>query len=284
MLQNLFAFHGSRDPHMFLKHFLHIHDIVLRGNLPGGHHGLVDLGIQVIVLVEYIGNTARHARRKVLANRAQNQCLTARHILTAMIAAALDHCIGSGIADAEPLACGSADISAARGCPVQGDISDNDVRILAEPGRLRRIDHKLAAGKSLSEIVVAVALQLQRQPLRDERAEALAARSLTADVEGIVRKRIAVPLRDLRAEDRAECPVCIADTQAQRRLLTLLKRMSELFKKDLLIQCVLQLEVIDLLRVKCDAHLPRVIRIVQDRRQINLLPPLRQIVAHLEQI
>ena len=60
--------------------------------------------------------------------------------------------------------------------------------------------------------------------------------------------------------------------------------MTELFEKHLLVQRVLQPEVIDFLRVKCDTHLPRVIRIVQDRRQIDLLPLLRQIVAHLEQI
>ena len=51
---------------------------------------------------------------------------------------------------------------------------------------LRRIYDQLSAGKALSEVVVAVADQLQCQSLRDKCAKALSARTVTFNSIGIL--------------------------------------------------------------------------------------------------
>ena len=56
---------------------------------------------------------------------------------------------------------------------------------------LGRIDDQLAAGKALAQVVVAVALQLQGQPLGDEGTKALSAAAVAVDDEGILRQAVA---------------------------------------------------------------------------------------------
>ena len=53
---------------------------------------------------------------------------------------------------------------------------------------LGRIDHQLAAGEALAEVVVGVPLQLQGQALGQEGAEGLAAAAGTLDGEGVLRQ------------------------------------------------------------------------------------------------
>ena len=69
---------------------------------------------------------------------------------------------------------------------------------------LRRIYNELAARKSFSEIIVAVAPEFKRQSFRDKCAEALTARTAADHLAGIFRKRIAVLLGDFRTERRSQ--------------------------------------------------------------------------------
>ena len=96
------------------------------------------------------------------------------------------------IADTETLAGNPVDECLTAGCAKQCDVSDNDVFVLLELRTLRRIYCQLTAGQSLSEVVVAVALQFQCQTLWNECAEALTAGAVTLDNECVVLQIIVI--------------------------------------------------------------------------------------------
>lgn len=56
-----------------------------------------------------------------------------------------------------------------------------------KPGLIRRIDGQLSAGETLAEVVVAVAAQGQGETSGQKRPEALAARPLAVDGDGVLR-------------------------------------------------------------------------------------------------
>ena len=117
---------------------------------------------------------------------------------------------------------------------------------------LRRINDQFSTGKSLSEVVVAVTDQFQCQSLRNKRTKAL-----TACAVAFYRIRYLLP-------DRPDIVLVISDPKivpnARSVFLTSIsilrfcarfkRRASSLCQKHLLIQRLLQLEIIDLLRIK----------------------------------
>ena len=77
----------------------------------------------------------------------------------------------AGIAHAEAFARNTGNEGAAACCAVERDIADDDVLSrLKRAGPIRKNDQP-AAGKPLSEIVVAVALERKRHALRQKRTE-----------------------------------------------------------------------------------------------------------------
>ena len=88
-----------------------------------------------------------------------------------MVAHALHDGGRAGVAHAEALARDARDERLAARRAVERHVADDDVFVRAEGAALRREERELAAGEALAEAVVAVALEPERQPLRDERAE-----------------------------------------------------------------------------------------------------------------
>src|SRR5258707_12223306 len=76
-------------------------------------HGEVAARREAAVLVEHVGDAARHAGREVAARRPDHHHDAARHVLAAVIAGALDHRDGAGIANREALAGDAAEIDLA---------------------------------------------------------------------------------------------------------------------------------------------------------------------------
>ena len=114
-----------------------------------------------------------------------------------MIADALRHHRGSGVADAEPLSRHSVYEGFAAGSPVEGHVSDNHVLLRRLGGPVGRSDDKLSSGESLAEVVVAVAPKGDGQAPGDERAEALSAGAAAVDPVGILRQPFRIAPGDL---------------------------------------------------------------------------------------
>ena len=114
------------------------------------HLLLVQPQVQVVVLVQHVGDAAGHARREVLARGAQNDHPAAGHVLAAVVAHALHHGHRAGVADAEPLTGHAVDVGTAAGGAVQGHVAHDDVLTGFELGALGGIEDQLAAGEALA--------------------------------------------------------------------------------------------------------------------------------------
>src|SRR5699024_9504649 len=112
-------------------------------------------------LIKNVSHTAAHAGRKVLSGLTNNQNFSTCHIFTAMVAHALHNGSRAGVTNAETLARHTVDVGFTAGRSVQSHISYDNIFIRLKPDALRRVNDQLAAGQSLSEIVIAVADQFQ---------------------------------------------------------------------------------------------------------------------------
>ena len=155
----------------------------------GGHHFLVEADVEIVSFIQHVGDASAHSGGEVLCRcgrgppRGRRSCIRSRgrprlppRPRTA------------GVADGEAFSRRAVHEDLSAGGSVQGHVSDDDVILRGKTASLRRIDDQLSAGKTFSEIVVAVSDQLQGQSFGDERAEALSAGAAAADAEGIVRQ------------------------------------------------------------------------------------------------
>ena len=167
--------------------------------------------------------------------------VAAGHVFAAVVAHALDHGDGAGIAHGEALARLTADVGLAAGRAVERHIAHDDVLVRGKARVLRREQHQPAAGETLAEVVVAVACEADGHALGQERAEGLAAAALRVDGEGVLGQSASVQPRDLAAEDGSEGAVGAGDGQGDA--LRLGARQVEFLEQHALVQRLLRLKV-----------------------------------------
>ena len=81
-----------------------------------------------------VGDAARHAGGEVAPGRAEHEDGAAGHVLTGVVAHALDDGGGTGVAHAEALADLAPDERRARGRPVENDVAGDDLLLGLETG------------------------------------------------------------------------------------------------------------------------------------------------------
>ena len=91
------------------------------------HHVGVDAALELIARVPDIGHAAAHAGGEVVADRAEQDGDTTGHVLAAIVAAALDHGRGTGVADGEALAGATGGEELASGGAVEAGVADDGV-------------------------------------------------------------------------------------------------------------------------------------------------------------
>src|SRR5262249_31800896 len=156
-------------------------------------------------LIEHVRKAPGHARGEIAPGAADDDYASAGHVLTPVIAHALNHREGAAIAHRKALARDASEICLAARRPVENDVADEDVLLGGEGGFPRRVHDQLAARKSLADVVVGVALQRERHAARQKGAEALSCRAGEVDADRVVRQTgSAIAPRDLRAQDRAD--------------------------------------------------------------------------------
>ena len=102
------------------------------------HHRHVAALGEVAVLVEHIGDAARHAGREVAARRPEHDHDAARHVFAAMVARALDDRDRAGVAHREALARDAAEVALARDGAVEHRVADDDRLLRHDLGRASR--------------------------------------------------------------------------------------------------------------------------------------------------
>ena len=94
----------------------------------------LQLLLEVAVLVEHVGDAARHAGREVAARRAEHDDDAAGHVLAAVVAGAFDDRDGAGVAHGEALAGDAAEIALAGDGAVQHRVADDDALLRHDAG------------------------------------------------------------------------------------------------------------------------------------------------------
>src|SRR5690349_1554194 len=90
------------------------------------NHRHVAAALEGAVLIEHVGDTARHPRREVAAGLAEHRYDATGHVFAAMVARALDHRDGARVADGKAFASDTAEVALAFGRAIEGGVADND--------------------------------------------------------------------------------------------------------------------------------------------------------------
>ena len=187
-------------------------ELLLLGDRLELDHGHVAAGLEGAVLVEHIGDAARHAGGEVAPGLAEHDDDAAGHVFAAMVAGALDDGDGAGVADGEALAGDAAEIALAGDGAVEHGVADDDRLFRHDAGVLRRAHDEAAAGEALADIVVGLADEVEGDAGGQPGAEALAAGAGQRDGDGVLGQAgEAVALGDLAGEHGAGGAVGVAD-------------------------------------------------------------------------
>ena len=89
-------------------------------------HRHVAAGLEAVVLVDDVGDAARHAGGEVAAGGSEYDDDTAGHVFAAVIAGAFHHDGGAGVAHREALARDAAEIALAGDGAVHHRVADDD--------------------------------------------------------------------------------------------------------------------------------------------------------------
>src|SRR6185437_14800413 len=108
-----------------------------------------------------VGHPAAHAGGEVAAGIAQHHDHAAGHVFAAVVAEALHHRHGAGVADREALAGYALEIGFARDGAIEHRVADDDVAGGLAPRLGRLTNDDPAAGEALADVVVGVADQLK---------------------------------------------------------------------------------------------------------------------------
>src|SRR5208282_2631316 len=160
----------------------------MRKNRLERDHGRIAAGGKVAVLVEDVGNSARHTTGEIATRAAEHHYGTARHVFTTVVAGALDHSDGARIAYRKALAGDAVEVGLAFGCSIHNRVADDDVLWTEAAEIVGRTHDDASPGQTLARVVVGIADQVKRDAAGQKSAEALAGGSLQLDVNRVVRQ------------------------------------------------------------------------------------------------
>ena len=213
-VEQLDAARALRRVHVLLDERANLRQLVSRRGLELNAL-VVHTGIERAVLVKDIGHATRHAGGEVLPDLAQDERQTTRHVLAAMVAAALDHHRGTGVAYAKALAGQAVNEAAATRSAKERNVAHDDV-LIELVGRMRVGAHRhLAARKALAKVVVGVAAHVERNAARQEGAKALTGRTIAIDGDGAGGQALGMRLGHRVAQDGAHTAVDVGDIGAE---------------------------------------------------------------------
>ena len=157
-----------------------------------------------MIHIQYVCNSAGHTCRKISAGRSQNNGTAAGHIFQAMITAAFYNCRHTRITNTKALSGNAFNVAFSRCRAIQYDITDNNILARTERYILRRRKNQLAAGQSLSETVIGISFQPNRQSLWNKSTEGLTTASGRLHRHRIVCQPITETSCNFRTQNRTK--------------------------------------------------------------------------------
>jgi hypothetical protein len=149
------------------------------------NHLLVDLALKVALHVKNISDTTRHTGSKVSTGRSKNENTTTSHVLATVVTNTLNDSSGTGVSDGETLSTHTAEEALTAGSTVETGVTNDDVLLSLEDCVSGRVDDQTTAGQTLTDIVVAVTLELKSDTGCKEGTEGLTGRATNVGVDGV---------------------------------------------------------------------------------------------------
>src|SRR6185295_13967367 len=129
-------------------------------------HRKIAAGLESVVLIEHVSDTARHAGCEVSAGASEYNDNTSGHVFAAMIAGALHHDVGARIAHSEAFARDAAEIALALDRSVKDGVADDNRLFRHNSGIGWRPYYEAPARKTLANIVIAFAVKFEGDATR----------------------------------------------------------------------------------------------------------------------
>src|SRR5262249_9352669 len=136
-------------------------------------HRQVAAAFETAVRVEHVGDAARHAGGKVAPGRTDHDHHAARHVFATVVAGTLHHRDRPGIAHREALAGDAAEIALAHERAVEHGGADDDALLGNDAGGRVGPHDEAAARETLADVVIGFADEIEGEPVRRPRPEAL---------------------------------------------------------------------------------------------------------------
>ena len=134
---------------------------------------LVALALQLAELIEHECNSAAHPRAEVSPDASEHDDGPTCHVLAAVIADSFHDRDRTAVTHGEALSSNSSEVRLPRRRAIEHGVANENRLVRNELRGTRMPDDKASSRKSLADVVVRLALQLERQTTRGERAEAL---------------------------------------------------------------------------------------------------------------
>src|SRR5277367_1565793 len=138
--------------------------------------------------VEYICNSAAHARCKIAAALSQDKHQSVGHVFTAMVSDAFNNRRCAGIAHREAFSGDATEKRFAAGCAIQRNVADEHAFLRGKPGSSRWIYDNSPTGESLTDVVVGVAFERKRDSFTKECRKTLSRGTGEASLDGSIRQ------------------------------------------------------------------------------------------------
>ncbi len=172
----------------------------------------VDAVEEIIVFVQYKGETTGHAGTEVVPGATQHGDGTAGHVFTAVIASAFHHGVGAGVTYPEALASGTRSHQLAAGSTVQTGVTDNGRFLALERAAIGRTNHQLATGHALAHVIVGITFDVHVQATGVEHTEALPGGTGEAHLDRrAVHVQVAVTLGDFAGHPGPHGTITVSD-------------------------------------------------------------------------
>ena len=187
-------------------------------------HLLVDLLLEVLVDVENVGDTTGHTGSEVATGRAKDEHTTTCHVLATVVTNTLNNRSSTGVTDTEALSGNTTEEASTLSGTVQADVTDQDVLLGTVDCSARWVDDQATTGKTLTNVVVGVTLELKGDTWCKVSTEGLTRGSTDVHVNSILgQTSLAVTPADLVRERGNKSTIGVDDVALNAGGKTLLK-------------------------------------------------------------
>jgi hypothetical protein len=164
----------------------------------GLNHLAVELGVEITVNIQDVGNTTRHTSSKVAASRSKNNNAATSHVLTTVVTDTFNNGGSTRVSDSETLGSNTTEEASTSSSTVQASVTNENVLLRLEDSGAGRVDDQTTARQALTNIIVGITLELKGDTRSKESTEGLTSGALDINMDSVHgQSSLAVSLGDV---------------------------------------------------------------------------------------